>query len=116
MLRSKPDCRFCLLCRLESSWWKLKFELDRHFDLDVCAVAIMFRQQNVESDWADELNKTQQVTDPTYAPELQSLLNLVSEHVCKLVREQFELSRANQYTYHYPIADFAFIRYNQPRT
>lgn len=98
------------------SWQKLKFELDHHFGFDVCAVAIMSQQQNVESDWADALNKVQQVTDSMYTPKLQPLLNVVSEYASELVRAQFELSRSNHYTYHHAIAGYVFIRYDHRAT
>ncbi|KAG6944167.1 hypothetical protein JG688_00017221 [Phytophthora aleatoria] len=97
--------------RIEASWKQLKELVNSFMGVDEFVVSIMCYQSQSEKEVLDSVYNLSRVHNPKYDREMQFLSNLVSEHACELVYEQyaFATDRA-KYKYCEPIPDVIFIQ------
>ncbi|OWY98947.1 hypothetical protein PHMEG_00030149 [Phytophthora megakarya] len=74
--------------RLESSWKHMKEVVKSSMSLDECLATIIFYQNQTETLLYDRAAKVSFVHREGYDREM-SVANLVSEHVCTLIHEQY---------------------------
>jgi len=99
--------------RIEASWKQLKELVSSFMGVDECVASIMCYHDQQERKFMDCLYKLSVVHNPKYDREMQFLSNLVSEHACELVYEQyvFATTRAN-YTFYEPVPDVLMIQHD----
>lgn len=96
--------------RLESWWKQLKEVTSVFMGLDECVAAIMCYQSQEEKLFMDRVFKLTVVQDPKYDREMAHLANLVSEHACELIYEQYTYAVSHaSYTYYMPVPDVIFL-------
>jgi len=99
--------------RIEPSWKQLKDLVNSFMGVDECIASIMWYQSLEEQKFLNAVHKLAVVHNPKYDREMQFVANLVGEHACELIFDQYEfaISRA-KYTYYEPVPDMILIRHD----
>ncbi|RLN96223.1 hypothetical protein BBJ28_00017783 [Nothophytophthora sp. Chile5] len=97
--------------RIEASWKQLKDLVDSFMGVDECIASIMYHQTREEKLFNDRVYKLTVVQNANYDREMALLANLVSEHACELIHDQYTyaVGRAT-YTYYEPVPEVYMIQ------
>ncbi|GMF45298.1 unnamed protein product [Phytophthora fragariaefolia] len=98
--------------RLESSWKHLNDTMSSFMGLDECLASIICYQARCEQSFEAQVNKISVVQNSTYDREMSLLANLVSQHACELIFEQYTYikSEKGQYEFYEEIPGIIFIK------
>ncbi|RLN88115.1 hypothetical protein BBJ28_00019684 [Nothophytophthora sp. Chile5] len=97
--------------RTEASWKQLKDLVDSFMGVYECIASIMYHQTREEKLFNDRIYKLTVVQNANYDREMALLANLVSEHACELIHDQYTyaVGRAT-YTYYEPVPEVYMIQ------
>ncbi|ETL47581.1 hypothetical protein L916_02687 [Phytophthora nicotianae] len=97
--------------RIEASWRKLTELVNGFMGVDECIAAIMCHQAQAEREYMEALYSLSVVHNPKYDREMQFLSNMVSEHACEPIYDQYDyaLMRAN-FSFYEPVPDIVLIQ------
>ncbi|ETI35094.1 hypothetical protein F443_18511 [Phytophthora nicotianae P1569] len=98
--------------RLEASWKQLKDLVDLFMGVDECIASIMCYQAQQEKKFVDDVYKLSVVHNIKYDAEMQFVSNLVSEHACELIYEQYVYANTKgKYKYCEPVPDVYLLQH-----
>ncbi|KAE9135557.1 hypothetical protein PF007_g2497 [Phytophthora fragariae] len=99
--------------RIEASRKQLKDLVNSFMGVDECVVSIMFYQDQEKRKFVDCLYKLSVVHNPKYDRKMRFLSNLVSEHACELIYDQyiFAITRA-KYKYYEPVPNVFLLQHD----
>ncbi|ETI54349.1 hypothetical protein F443_02823 [Phytophthora nicotianae P1569] len=97
--------------RIEATWRKLTELVNGFMGVDECIAAIMCHQAQAEREYMEALYSLSVVHNPKYDREMQFLSNMVSEHACEPIYDQYDyaLMRAN-FSFYEPVPDIVLIQ------
>eukprot|EP00644_Phytophthora_capsici_P007316 jgi/Phyca11/55771/gw1.21.167.1 len=99
--------------RLEASWKQLKDLVDSFMGVDECIASIMCYQAQQEKKFVDDVYKLSVVHNNKYDAEMQFVSNLVSEHACELIYEQYVYANTKgKYKYCEPVPDVYLLQHD----
>lgn len=97
--------------RLEALWKHLKETVDAFMTVDECIACIMYYQSMLEKDYEARLYKLSVVRNAAYDTEMDRVLNLVGEHVCNLIYEEYIFAvKSAKYQFYEGVAKIYFIK------
>ncbi|OWZ12660.1 hypothetical protein PHMEG_00014139 [Phytophthora megakarya] len=97
--------------RLEASWKQLKEWVNSFMAVDECIASIMYYQSLQERRFMDEVYKMVNVQHVGYGIEMSLVANLVSEHACELIHEQYVYALGHaSYTFYEGCPDVYFVK------
>ncbi|GMF52109.1 unnamed protein product [Phytophthora fragariaefolia] len=99
--------------RIEALWKQLKDLVNSFMGVDECVVSIMCYQDQEEKKFMDCLYKLSVVHNPKYDREMQFVSNLVSEHACELIYDQYIYATTRaKYKYCEPVPNMVLLQHD----